>query len=261
MAAARKAISKKVRFEIFKRDSFRCQYCGKSAPDVILHIDHIKPVAEGGDNDMTNLITACFDCNMGKKHRTLDDNSVLEKQRKQLEELNERRLQLEMMMQWREGLSSLDDDKVKAVANRWTKLTFGSTLNEHGIKKLKQWLKRYDLNLVLDCMETSLIQYGVVEGKGYTSDSLEKAFSYTPKIASTKQKLEDKPYLKELFYMRGILKNRLNYFDPHKALALLEKAHENGAELDWLKEMCIKAPHWSYFRRSCEQFWEEDGGE
>ncbi len=36
---ARKSISKKIRFEIFKRDAFSCQYCGKSAPDVILHID------------------------------------------------------------------------------------------------------------------------------------------------------------------------------------------------------------------------------
>lgn len=30
----RKAISKRVRFEVFKRDSFKCQYCGKCAPDV-----------------------------------------------------------------------------------------------------------------------------------------------------------------------------------------------------------------------------------
>ena len=44
MGAVRKAISKKLRFEVFKRDSFTCQYCGKSAPDVILHVDHILPV-------------------------------------------------------------------------------------------------------------------------------------------------------------------------------------------------------------------------
>jgi len=32
----RKTISKKIRFEVFKRDSFTCQYCGKSAPEIIL---------------------------------------------------------------------------------------------------------------------------------------------------------------------------------------------------------------------------------
>ena len=43
-----------------------CQYCGQSAPDVVLEVDHIVPVAEGGDNDIMNLITSCRDCNRGK---------------------------------------------------------------------------------------------------------------------------------------------------------------------------------------------------
>ena len=42
--AKRKNLSKSVRFEVFKRDSFKCQYCGKSAPDVVLEVDHIIPV-------------------------------------------------------------------------------------------------------------------------------------------------------------------------------------------------------------------------
>lgn len=42
MEGKRIAISKRVRFDVFKRDSFKCQYCGKSAPDVILEVDHIK---------------------------------------------------------------------------------------------------------------------------------------------------------------------------------------------------------------------------
>lgn len=47
----RKSISKKLRFEVFKRDSFTCQYCGKMAPDVVLEVDHINPVASGGENN------------------------------------------------------------------------------------------------------------------------------------------------------------------------------------------------------------------
>lgn len=63
---ARKGLSKKIRFEVFKRDQFTCQYCGKKAPDVILHVDHIQPVSKGGTNDLLNLITSCQDCNLGK---------------------------------------------------------------------------------------------------------------------------------------------------------------------------------------------------
>ena len=52
----RKPISTKLRFEVFKRDNFCCQYCGRKAPDIILHVDHINPVHNGGDNNIINLI-------------------------------------------------------------------------------------------------------------------------------------------------------------------------------------------------------------
>lgn len=70
---ARKAISKKTRFEVFKRDSFKCQYCGAHPPSVLLHVDHIHPVAEGGTNAIDNLVTACEPCNLGKGARLLSD--------------------------------------------------------------------------------------------------------------------------------------------------------------------------------------------
>lgn len=60
------SISKKIRFEVFKRDGFQCQYCGKTPPDVMLEIDHVKPRAKKGRDDINNLVTACFDCNRGK---------------------------------------------------------------------------------------------------------------------------------------------------------------------------------------------------
>lgn len=65
-------LSKKIRFEIFKRDSFKCGYCGGQPPEVVLEVDHITPVSKGGDDDINNLITACFDCNRGKTNIELD---------------------------------------------------------------------------------------------------------------------------------------------------------------------------------------------
>lgn len=62
----RKSISKKMRFDVFKRDGFVCQYCGSHPPSVILHVDHIHPVSKGGKNHSDNLITACESCNLGK---------------------------------------------------------------------------------------------------------------------------------------------------------------------------------------------------
>lgn len=62
----RKSISKKLRFEVFKRDGFVCRYCGSKPPQVPLEIDHIMPVSKGGTNIIDNLISSCFDCNRGK---------------------------------------------------------------------------------------------------------------------------------------------------------------------------------------------------
>jgi hypothetical protein len=69
--AKRKAVSKKTRFDVFKRDCFKCQYCGSHPPKVILHVDHINPVANGGTNESDNLVTSCEACNLGKGARLL----------------------------------------------------------------------------------------------------------------------------------------------------------------------------------------------
>ena len=66
------AITKRMRFEILRRDDHACQYCGEKAPDVVLHVDHILPVALGGTDKPTNLTTACKDCNSGKSSITPD---------------------------------------------------------------------------------------------------------------------------------------------------------------------------------------------
>lgn len=63
---SRVPVPKRVRFEVFKRDGFACIYCGATPPGVVLHCDHIDPVAGGGSNEMENLVTACESCNQGK---------------------------------------------------------------------------------------------------------------------------------------------------------------------------------------------------
>lgn len=68
----RKSLSKKTRFEVFKRDGFACQYCGAHPPSVVLHADHIAPVVDGGGNDIDNLVTSCEPCNLGKGRNSLN---------------------------------------------------------------------------------------------------------------------------------------------------------------------------------------------
>lgn len=154
----RKAISKKIRFEVFKRDSFTCQYCGKMAPDVILEIDHIKPVAQGGKNDILNLVTACFDCNRGKSDKELSDNSAVTKQQKQLAEMNERRQQLQMMLEWRNELSKIAETQVDAI-NSMLSARYDSSFTASGRATIKSLIRRFGFSEVYESAEIAFEQY------------------------------------------------------------------------------------------------------
>lgn len=62
-------INLRLRFLVMSRDNFKCCYCGASPakdPLVVLHIDHIKPWAKGGETEINNLQTLCSKCNQGK---------------------------------------------------------------------------------------------------------------------------------------------------------------------------------------------------
>jgi hypothetical protein len=88
----RVAISKRLRFEVFKRDGFECQYCGATPPGVLLHCDHIDPVSRGGLTEMDNLVTACQACNLGKSNVPL--NQVTQGMAERAAEVLEREAQV-----------------------------------------------------------------------------------------------------------------------------------------------------------------------
>jgi len=55
------------RWQILERDDFTCQYCGQSAPNVVLHVEHRAELCTGGEYTLDNLVTACSACNQGKE--------------------------------------------------------------------------------------------------------------------------------------------------------------------------------------------------
>lgn len=55
-----------LRFDVLARDGFACRYCGRCAPEVRLHVDHVHPRSRGGSDELDNLVTACERCNLGK---------------------------------------------------------------------------------------------------------------------------------------------------------------------------------------------------
>ena len=153
----RKAISKKLRFEVFKRDSFTCQYCGRKATEVVLEVDHIKPVAEGGKNTLVNLITSCRECNRGKGKRMLTDRQELDKEHNQLELLQQRREQLKMMMEWKDELLQMEEEQVDYIAK--IVCNEGDTLTDLGRRNMKKHIERFGFEMVVESAIISQRQY------------------------------------------------------------------------------------------------------
>lgn len=66
------AVSRRLRYEVLRRDNHSCRYCGSMAPDVKLTVDHVVPKALGGSDAADNLVTACQPCNSGKSSTNPD---------------------------------------------------------------------------------------------------------------------------------------------------------------------------------------------
>lgn len=61
------------RIKVYERDEYKCRYCQKQLTRFTATLDHMKPVAEGGDNSFENLLTACLVCNSRKHRRPVGD--------------------------------------------------------------------------------------------------------------------------------------------------------------------------------------------
>jgi len=65
----RNKMDKSIRYDVLKRDGFKCKICGANGNDSKLHVDHIIPVSKGGKTEMGNLQTLCQKCNAGKSDK------------------------------------------------------------------------------------------------------------------------------------------------------------------------------------------------
>jgi hypothetical protein len=147
----REPISKRLRFEVFKRDGFVCQYCGSHPPDVVLEPDHIVPVCEGGPSIIENLVTACFDCNRGKAGvpltsvpRTLDQIAL---------ETQERELQIAGYREVMQARADRIEDDMWRVAEELKPGCMKSGMRRDWLRSIMMFNERLPLHEVLDAAD------------------------------------------------------------------------------------------------------------
>lgn len=61
------------RANVYRRDSHRCQYCGRHGSTARLNLDHVLPRSRGGHTTWRNIVVACVQCNSQKRDRRPDE--------------------------------------------------------------------------------------------------------------------------------------------------------------------------------------------
>lgn len=102
------SVSKRLRYEILRRDGHTCRYCGASAPEARLTVDHVIPVAIGGEDTPDNLVCACVDCNAGKSSIPADAPVVEDAKRE--------------AFRWAAAFAAAMDDELYAAEKRRSEL-------------------------------------------------------------------------------------------------------------------------------------------
>lgn len=113
----RKPIPNRIRFEVFKRDHFRCIYCGRTPPEVVLEVDHIESVSTGGGNEISNLATSCDQCNSGKSNIPLTNTPEAHANRVQRE--RERISQIREMAKQTVEREELIQSEIEVITDLW----------------------------------------------------------------------------------------------------------------------------------------------
>lgn len=155
----RKPIGKSVRFKIFDRDGFTCVYCGRTPPAVILHLDHVVPVVDGGEDTDDNLVTSCRDCNLGKGSRPLGAAPPID-YRAQGELVKERAEQMAAYHDYLRDLADQRETLIDLVGEEFFNTGRGATFSREGRgpafrAQVGQFIDRAGLEAVLEAARIS----------------------------------------------------------------------------------------------------------
>lgn len=154
------AVSKRLRYEILRRDNHTCRYCGAKAPEMEITVDHVTPQALGGTDGPSNLVAACRDCNSGKTSSSPDAPLVADVADDAVRwSAAMRRVQADALVE----LKARQADR-RQFAEWWDVWTYESDGKRHTVPRPGDWEQTVDqlvsaglpLPLLKDCIDRAM---------------------------------------------------------------------------------------------------------
>lgn len=202
-----------------------------------------------------NLITSCHDCNSGKGKRKLSENNEVKKQQDQLRQLNEKREQIEMMLEWRNELLNFDNEQIDKIEELFSSYCTGRTFTESGRKTISKLIKKYGFIEVYDCTRISAETYYDTEDPETASD----VFNYISRICYNRKMQNEIPVLKDVNYIVKIAKNRLSYLNSYKLKDFLCD-YMSFDEVEDIKDIVKSSRNWTDLRESLYEYFDVSEG-
>ncbi len=168
------SVSKSVRFEIFARDAFTCQYCGRRPPEVVLEVDHIHPRAKGGGDEVINLITSCWDCNRGKSAKIISDVSPRPDADLAFLKIQQEIAEVKRFLSAEKKLAAMNKKLVESLQGIW--IEYLTEDRYPTARVLLPWVKRYGAEEVATSIKLAATAY--TRGNFGNYDAVSKAIKY-----------------------------------------------------------------------------------
>ncbi len=235
-------IPKWLRFEVLKRDKFKCQYCGATVTDgAPLHVDHIVPECDGGETSMINLVTACMTCNIGKGTKHLDDDTLVQKQAAEIDRLAQQQEVMDLYLQWRTELVKFRWQLVDSFQEHFGKATGFGIVPEVA---LHWFIDGFGLDELLAALDICVRQY-TVAGKSVAKEEAEKMVMMLPRIAANRRR-PDADVKANAAYIVGILRSRLDYL-PKCSYRIVDEIMHSGVDFSRAKLIAREVYSWHAF--------------
>lgn len=180
-----------IRFEVFKRDAFTCAYCGRRSPEVILEVDHVLAVSQGGRDELDNLVTSCLECNRGKAARPLAPPGAGLQPQERSARIAEHEAQIAEYSHWLAAQRAREDEDLRTVREAYAKAPYAHFID----RKTSYWcwqdpsarifIRRLGRYEVLDAIEIAIARfqpihksYPTMTKAGYASENAHRFWKF-----------------------------------------------------------------------------------
>ena len=151
----REQIKPKLRFQVFERDGFTCQYCGRTPEqdEVVLNVDHTISVKNGGTNDIENLVTSCWDCNIGKGARSILKRTKTESDlQEELDLTHERLKQIKALNKKRQSIKKVKH-AISVTETQWARDITDESFDERCYSEIQKLSSKYTKEVLTESLE------------------------------------------------------------------------------------------------------------